>query len=1036
MDLQKLSELLQATIDPARGKEAESQLRQVQRAPGFFPALLRIVVSNQVDPAARLAGVIFLKNCIDSDWASHKASAGIHEQDKMLIRSTLVDATVHAPELIKVHLALCTAEIAKQDFPERWPQIVDKINAYLRSPEAPCWSGTLLILYRLVSNFAYKVPQDRAPLHRVMAHLLPPMHQLFLKLLADPSDQSVLLQKQMLKIFYALSQHTLPLNVVTRQDFSHWMSVILQVVDRPIPPQVDFSDKLDDDDRAKLACWKSKKWALRILERIFEQCGSTNTLSSPECKEFSEWYLKNFTATTIEVILKILDRYRKKLFVPDRVLHHAIKYLDQGISHSLSWKFLKTHMFVIVQDVLFPMMSLNEEDEDLWEMDPCEYIRAKFDIYEEFQCHVKAAQLLKSACRKRKDMLSRTVQLCVTVLSDPNADRKHKDGAMYMIGALAEILLKRNTYKDQVDEMILQCLLPQVGSPHGHLKARAFWTLQFFANVKFKQDAVLMEILKSTTNALLNERELPVQAEAAIALQKYLHGHEKAQRCIKPWIKEVILKLLEVIRMTENEDLTTAMQKIVYIHRDELVPVAAEICQHLALSFSKIFESGDFDEERIIAASGLLSTIETVVSMMGCQPAVMVQLQSITLDVINFIFNHGIKEFYEEALTLVFDLTHLTISDVMWKVLSTIHKVFQSSLEYFIDMMPCLHNYVTVDTFAFVSNEHHVLAVFDICKAVLSGSESCEDSETHAAKLLECMVLQCKGFIDNFVPSIMQVVFERLFRRNVKTSELRTMCLQVVIAALYCNPSLCLQTINRWPQGESIVSNFIKLWISDVNCFFGLHDRKLCVLGLCTVIGLGPLRPRAVDECASLVIPALIGLFKGLKAAYIAKAADSEHECEDDEDTDLEAEILSSDEDEMEDAGQTERPPGAPSNPGAGDDEDNKENARFDEDDEETSLEAYTTPLDSPATDQDEFVVFQDVLRNIERWDPGWYRALTSQLNLEDKRFLTDVVLLLADQRRAALESKRIERSGGYAFTSQAVPTTFKFGGPPGGSRS
>lgn len=71
----------------------------------------------------------------------------------------------------------------------------------------------------------------------------------------------------------------------------------------------------------------------------------------------------------------------------------------------------------------------------------------------------------------------------------------------------------------------------------------------------------------------------------------------------------------------------------------------------------------------------------------------------------------------------------------------------------------------------------------------------------------------------------MQLVLERLMR-EVKTSELRTMCLQVVIAALYYNPGLCLETMDRL-QGnfdqstEPLASRFIKQWINDTDCFLG-----------------------------------------------------------------------------------------------------------------------------------------------------------------------------------------------------------------------
>ena len=56
-------------------------------------------------------------------------------------------------------------------------------------------------------------------------------------------------------------------------------------------------------------------------------------------------------------------------------------------------------------------------------------------------------------------------------------------------------------------------------------------------------------------------------------------------------------------------------------------------------------------------------------------------------------------EFYEEALSLACDLTTTKISENMWGMLKVIYSVFEADgLDYFTDMMPVLHNYVSVDT--------------------------------------------------------------------------------------------------------------------------------------------------------------------------------------------------------------------------------------------------------------------------------------------------------------------------------------------------
>lgn len=68
---------------------------------------------------------------------------------------------------------------------------------------------------------------------------------------------------------------------------------------------------------------------------------------------------------------------------------------------------------------------------------------------------------------------------------------------------------------------------------------------------------------------------------------------------------------------------------------------------------------------------------------------------------------------------------------------------------------------------------------------------------------------------------------------------------------------------------------------------FRLHDRKLCVLGLCTLISMGPARPSAVNECAQQIIPSLILLFDGLKRAYAAKASDTDDEENEEDDSDI-----------------------------------------------------------------------------------------------------------------------------------------------------
>lgn len=73
------------------------------------------------------------------------------------------------------------------------------------------------------------------------------------------------------------------------------------------------------------------------------------------------------------------------------------------------------------------------------------------------------------------------------------------------------------------------------------------------------------------------------------------------------------------------------------------------------------------------------------------------------------------------------------------------------------------------------------------------------------------------------VPLFVELVLQRL-TREVQTSELRTMCLQVVIAAAYYNLPLLLQTMGTLQIPNvtgSILSQFLKQWLHDADCFLG-----------------------------------------------------------------------------------------------------------------------------------------------------------------------------------------------------------------------
>ncbi|KAK8766520.1 hypothetical protein V5799_006699 [Amblyomma americanum] len=94
-------------------------------------------------------------------------------------------------------------------------------------------------------------------------------------------------------------------------------------------------------------------------------------------------------------------------------------------------------------------------------------------------------------------------------------------------------------------------------------------------------------------------------------------------------------------------------------------------------------------------------------------------------------------------------------------------------------------------------------------------------------------------------------------------------------------------------------------------------------------------------------------------------------------------------------------------------------------------MESTTTPLDEEQCPVDEYPDSKEVMRGIQNTDPMWFGALTSGPQSVEQKRSPQEVNVLTDQRKAATESRRIEKSGGYVFQNQAGPPPFRSGGTP-----
>ena len=97
--------------------------------------------------------------------------------------------------------------------------------------------------------------------------------------------------------------------------------------------------------------------------------------------------------------LQLLKHKQEGKYVAPRVLQQILNYIETAIGHAHTWKILKNVYQEMLVVILFPLLCFrlviliateiqtkffSDDDQDLWDDDPHEYIRSKFDVFEDF----------------------------------------------------------------------------------------------------------------------------------------------------------------------------------------------------------------------------------------------------------------------------------------------------------------------------------------------------------------------------------------------------------------------------------------------------------------------------------------------------------------------------------------------------------------------------------------------------------------------------------------------------------------------------
>jgi hypothetical protein len=566
--------------------------------------------------------------------------------------------------------------------------------------------------------------------------------------------------------------------------------------------------------------------------------------------------------------------------------------MEECVKPKAMWDNLKPHMDNLIAHFVFPILCQSDEDIELFEDDPSEYLHRKLNFYEEVSApDVAATNFLVSLTKNRKKQTFSILTFVNSVVSKYEAapeDQKQpreKEGALRMIGSLASVILgKKSPIADQVEYFFVRHVFPEFRSPHGFLRARACDTLEKFEQLDFKDPNNLMVIYRNILESM-TDPELPVRVEAALALQPLIR-HDVIRTSMQQNIPQIMQQLLKLANEVDVDALANVMEDFVEVFSAELTPFAVALSEQLRDTYMRIVSEllernaskggdedgyGDFLDDKSITALGVLQTIGTLILTLESTPDVLLHLETILMPVISITLENKLYDLYNEIFEIIDSCTFAskTISASMWQAFELIHKTFKAGAELYLeDMLPALDNYVAYGSDMLVQNPAYLNAVVGMVQDIFADEKVGGVDRICGCKLAETLMLNLRGHIDQYIPLFIEMAMRVIDAGEARTKSYRIHLMEMVINAIYYNAALSLQVL----EAKGWTNKFFSAWFANIDNFRRVHDKKLSIAAISSLLTLpaGEV-PVSVQQGWPRLLQGVTRLFQTLPAALKRK---------------------------------------------------------------------------------------------------------------------------------------------------------------------
>lgn len=921
MDVNTLLQCFACTLnqDASIRADAERHLKQASCQTGFLGACLDIIASAEVPLNIKLSASLYFKNKSIYGWSGKHVGKNelldyeIDNDEKPVIKDALLKAMLQcsktSPGCIRVLKSALAVIIGEEYSHGRWDSLLPESLGLLTASDIDVAYVGLICLSEIFRSYRWKENDARQELERMILQYFPDLLRFANdSLLQDGKNMGDAkigeMVKLILKIYKFVSYHDLPFTLQRGEMFIPWANFFVSIIQAPLPNQI--LSISDVDTRSHNPWVKSKKWSYAILYRLFQRYGSDSLTKRFNYDEFKSLFRDQFLPQFLQLLFQQVELWgSNQLWLSDASVYYILSFIEQTIIQKHTWGLIKEHYSTILQHIISPLLTPNEDMLDSFENDPQEYIHRNMELWDDsYSPDLAASSLLATAVNKRgKSTLEPTLQFVIetlqanisTIENMPLENAVKVESSLRIFSCIIDRLtVSSSPYQSQMENILKTFVFPFFDSPHGFLRTRACEICSKAGEVQFEDSTVVGVIYKGVMQCLNEDKGcLPVQLLAALALQTFIHN-EPFQQALSTVVLPTMQKMLYLSNEFESDTISGVMQDFVEQFAEQLQPFGVELMNTLVQQFLKlaidlndaahteantILDAEDVPDEtdKQMAALGILSTTISILLSFENSPDIVRNLEQSFYPAAEFILKNGIEDFYRECCEFVENSTFLLreISPISWKVLELIGETNRredSMVSFYLeDFMLVFNNYLIYGKQELKKNEFYTNIIWEVYRKSSISEESDLDELVVVFDLSQKLILALEG---NLNSSYRQQFLEDAIRGIVQEREtlkkniiFGVTAFNVIIASIVSSPLITLQFLKH----HDFLTFFFETWLSfyapNVKRTYDIKLSTLALLSIVCQVPVNAITELSMESTVHHLTPIMLELISRMPAA-------------------------------------------------------------------------------------------------------------------------------------------------------------------------